>query len=1058
MSAEALQTPASFVVGLGASAGGLEALIALTRRLAVGSGGAFVIVQHVSPTHKSLLRDLLARRAALRVVELSEHPTPPRPDAIHVTPAGADVLLEGGLLTLRPASAAPAAPKPSIDRFFASLAAELGDRAVAVVLSGTGSDGASGLRAVHDAGGVTIVQEPDAAKFASMPEAALRTGCVDLILSSEDIGELFDRVSGCAYAPGLLRAASAPEDHIARLLAALRRAEGVDFSRYKPTMLRRRIAKRLEALGAADLEAYVDLACASRGELKAVFRTLLISVTAFFRDPEEFEALRPFIARLASRAGDAPLRLWVPGCASGEEVWSLAALLADTEAGERAFRERRVQIMGGDIDEAALAVARRAVYRADDIRRAPDGLRRRFIIEGDEARPHPLLREAVIFARHDALSDPPFRDLDVISCRNLLIYLTHRTQREALQRLRSALRPDGILFLGKAESCAAYPDAFRAERGAPRVLRPSGRLPASRLRAQLPPPSPAAASAASDGDASFDLFDSLASAIGEGAALLSGELRVLRRYGRCEAWLRPAAAETPGGAEPAFGASLAPRWRVEGAALAEKASAGRRIEESALRPVPGDANSVEGLRAIPLTFAARGENFVLMVFHRETREAPDNRDGHREAALAEALAECRRSLDRAVDDTEAAQESLRALNEETQTANEELQSANQELQTANQELQAANEELTTVNEELELRSQQLSETASHLGAVLREIASPVLVVDRLFRVSGASEAARRLFPRQVVSEPLALDACAAPAGFPPLLPLFREAMSRRASISREIDCPDSAWSMTVAPYDDETGALAGAVAVLSEQTERRSREARLRDAMEKLAASNAELERFSYVASHDLREPVRTLAGFAECLGDPALSLTGEERADLLDRICDNARRLGDIIDSLLAFSRIDREVHIEDVDLGQCAREALAFLARGIADCGASVELGVLPTVRASRVHMRQLFQNLVGNALKFRSDKPCRIRIGARRASGLHVVTVEDNGIGVPEPARALIFEVFRRLHPRGDIEGAGLGLSICRKIVEQYGGRIWCDPNPAGGAAFRFTLPAA
>ncbi len=622
------QAPA-FIAGVGASAGALEPLMTLTRRLPSASPGAFVVAQHTAPTHESLLAALIARRCALDVVELDAKPQRPRAGCVYVTPAGADAVFEQGVLQLARASAAPGSPKPSIDRLFFSMAAEIGPRAVAVVLSGTGSDGARGARAVRQAGGLTIAQAPETAKFVAMPQAALRLGCIDLILTPSEIAALF--------------------------------------------------------------------------------------------------------------AGTA----------------------------EAAF------------DTASLREARRA---------------------------------------HD----------------------------RQLARVNEELH-------------TAYEELGRADRA-------------------------------------------------------------------------------------------------------------------------------------------------------------------------------------------------------RQSGGEALRIANQELQTANEELQASIEELSTVNEELELRSQQLAEMAAHLDAVLRRIASPVLVVDARLRLSGASAAARALFgfSEAAITARAELTEIGARPSFPALAPLFREAMARNAEISREIDCPDAAWSMIVAPFHDADGGLGGAVAVFADHTERRAREARLRDAMEKLAASNAELERFSYVASHDLKEPVRTLAGFAECLGDPELSLAPAERAELLGRIRENARRLGDIIDSLLAFSRIDREVHVESVDLGEAAREATGFLARVIAEAGAQVEIGPLPQLRASRVHMRQLFQNLIGNAVKFRGQAPCRITLSAERAGGAQLITVADNGRGVPEAARAVIFEVFRRLDPRGDVEGAGLGLSICRKIVEQYGGRIWCEAAPGGGAVFRITFP--
>jgi chemotaxis methyl-accepting protein methylase/signal transduction histidine kinase len=1053
-------------VGFGASAGGLEALGAIVRRLEPTGRACFVVAQHSSPSHKSMLAALLRRQTALAVVELGEAPTPPQPDVIYVAPPNADVLAENGALRLAPANLAPGAPKPSVNRLFLSLAAQVGERAVAVVLSGTGSDGAYGVQAVRAAGGVTLAQEPATAKYDGMPRAALQTGCVDLALPPEAIGV---RLSALADAP-TLRPDEAARD-LDDLLAALRVAQGVDFRAYKRGMVERRVERRMAALGFDDLPGYAAHACADAVELAALYRDLMISVTAFFRDPDEFEALGRRLAPRLAETGE-PFRIWVAGCATGEEAYSALILAAEALGGPEALGRRRVQAFATDIDDAALAVARRGVYPREAFDRMTPARLERFF------EPHPEglvvvkpLRDAVAFTRHNLAQDPPFRRIDLICCRNLLIYFGAELQARTLNLLRYALKPEGLLFLGKAETAAATPDAFRPSHGNPRILAPSALTPPATTVFGARRPEAERGTLRRDARAVDELgaarveramFDAAVRGLGGDCLLVSADMRVRRCYGAVGRFLEPG--------EGDFGADLArllhPKRRREAMTLVGMALRGAGVATGPERTPPDEPDVLERLRAAPIDAGPGQERLALLCFERRAApapaaagDAPVAPDAARLAALEADLEARDRSLSMTIEELETANEELQALNAEMQAANEELQSANEELQTANEELQSTNQELTTVNEELQIRSAELAETAGNLSAVLAHVAKAVVVVDARLRITAASDEARRLFriPPAGGDATPDVETCREPPGFPRLAGLFRTALAERRCERREIDLPDRAFDLTVAPYLSPAGALSGAIAVATDETERRERTRRLEAAMARLSASNAELERFSYVASHDLKEPVRTLGGYADCLADPALALSEAERAEILGAISVNTRRLAEIIDGLLAFSRLDREVAIEDVDLTAMAGEAVAALRAAIEAADARVEIRPLPRVRASRVHLRQLFQNLIGNALKFRGEGPCRIVVAAT-AEPEPVISVEDNGPGVPASAREAVFEVFRRLRPRDEVDGSGLGLSICRKIVDQYRGRLWCDDSVLGGAAFRFTLPGA
>ena len=447
------------IVGIGASAGGLEALEALTKRL-TADGMSFVILQHLAPGHESALTSILARGTAMKVVTIRDG-MPLDVDHIYVVPPSVDVALHQGILRLTAPAAKHRGPRLSIDAFFRSLAADQGARAIGVILSGAGTDGTLGLKAINEAGGITFVQEPSTAGQPSMPQSAVDAGCADFCLSPGEIADELMRLSKHPY----VAAARQPkvfDDGVRNdLFILLRSAFGVDFGAYKQPTLERRIQRRMALHKLDHLADYVKYVHSNAAELNVLYSDLLIGVTGFFRDQEPFEALKALVfpRLLENRNPDVPIRIWVAGCATGEEAYSLAICLLEF-LGERA-PNYRIQLFATDIEEKSLTRARLAVYPQNialDV--SPERLQRFFTYSDKGYQVHRAVRDMVVFARHNLTRDPPFSRIDLVSCRNVLIYLQPQLQKKVLRYFHYSLNPNGFLFLGTSETVGDGSDLF----------------------------------------------------------------------------------------------------------------------------------------------------------------------------------------------------------------------------------------------------------------------------------------------------------------------------------------------------------------------------------------------------------------------------------------------------------------------------------------------------------------------------------------------------------------------------------------------------------------------
>ncbi|MEM6383246.1 MAG: chemotaxis protein CheB [Pseudomonadota bacterium] len=544
--AQTEEQTAHFWVGLGASAGGLEALRAFARQLPDKLSVTYIVAQHLSPHHRSMLPEIIGRETSLEVLS-AEDDVAPLPNKIYITPQNKDIEIRDGRIRIVPSSRDSGTPTPSVDRFLKSLAFDKGENAVGIILSGTGSDGSRGLRDVQAAGGITIAQDEHSAKYTGMPVAAVEAGVVDLVMSPEEIGAQFPTILERRANLSSLKASPVHLDSVSELIHLVHNRCRVNFRHYKAATLQRRIERRMAAIGVSEIEDYVSIARTSDKEIDALFKDFLISVTSFFRDPVEFEMLRSNLKDIiASKDGSDPIRVWIPGCATGEEVYTICMIFADLIGGLQAFVRKKVQFFATDIDQDAIEIARRGVYPETSLEEVP----RDFIDEYFEKVPTGYvlkkeIRERIVFSIHNVIQDPPFLNVDFISCRNLLIYFQSSLQSQVLSRFHYSLVPNGILFLGKSETTAANDTLFRASEHGKHLYfqRPTKSRPVfddyNDLRRAYGPRRQAQDRNADQRDVTSAnaRFDSLIKAFGPDGFLVSADLQLRKAYGNVDPYV-----------------------------------------------------------------------------------------------------------------------------------------------------------------------------------------------------------------------------------------------------------------------------------------------------------------------------------------------------------------------------------------------------------------------------------------------------------------------------------------------------------------------------------------
>jgi two-component system, chemotaxis family, CheB/CheR fusion protein len=822
------------VVGIGASAGGFEAFVQLLEQLPTDTGMSFVFVQHLDPTHKSSLTALLSRSTHIEVTEIRQH-TRLAPDHVYVIPPNAALSLSGGMLQLSPRKKLD--HYLPIDNFFQSLAQNQGNLAIGIILSGNGHDGAAGLKEIKAAGGITFAQEIASCKFSGMPESAIATGCVDYILRPAEIARELTRIAEHGVVKHAAPNDTLPgtESDLFRILALLRTDAGVDFSAYKPTTLRRRINRRMVLKRIETLGKYLRFLQKNRGEVELLFHDILINVTGFFRDPAAFETLKKKILPrvVKERPQGGPIRIWVPGCATGEEAYSLAICLHEFLGKNR--NNRAMQIFGTDISENMVAKARAGIYpRNIEAEVSAERLRRYFQKTDGGYQISKFIRDACIFAKQNVVEDPPFSKLDLISCRNLLIYLGPSLQKKVFPTFHYSLRPGGYLMLGTSETIGVFSNLFTLLDKKNKVYLRNDTY----SRPEIDYAFTSQPREAADGrparplrePSHFDLQkraeEILLTQYSPPGVIVNGRMEVLHFLGRTGPYLEPATGS----------ASLHLLKMVRGelvidlrTALAQAAKNRTTVRKEGIRMrFNGHFRDVV-VEVVPFKNSLP-EYFYLVLFRDfEAAEVEETTAGrkkfsgalrqqqaeHETQRLRAELGQTKQSLQTIIEEQEATNEELKSANEEIQSSNEELQSTNEELETAKEELQSTNEELTTLNEELQNRNSDLSEVNNDLNNLIGSFNMPIVMLSNDLAIRRFTPLAQKIFNLIPGDVGRRISDINPNITLPNLKSLVTEVIDTLNVKEIEVQDREGHWySLRIRPYRTAENKIEGAVIVL----------------------------------------------------------------------------------------------------------------------------------------------------------------------------------------------------------------------------------------------------
>jgi two-component system CheB/CheR fusion protein len=829
-------------VGIGASAGGLDAYRTFFANMPADSGMAFVLIQHLAPDHKSMLAELVARSTAMPVIEAADKMLV-EPNRVFVIPPDATMTIAGGRLKIvKPAP--PRELRRPIDSFLQSLAEDRGEDAVGIILSGTGSDGARGLVSIKEHGGLTLAQaEFDHEALPGMPRSAAATGQVDDVLAVEAMPERLiayqTHLRSVASAKGGDGARTDTASHLSTIMNALRTRVGHDFGAYKEKTLVRRIQRRMQVLQIADPADYIQFYREHPEELELLFRELLIGVTEFFRDPAAFDALDETVLKplVAARGADQDIRIWVPGCAAGQEAYSIAILLR--EAMDPRRQRPRVQIFGTDIDDRAIAEARIGRYRLPPAGLSPERIERWFTCEGKDCSVVPEIREMCVFSAHSLIKDPPFSRLDLISCRNLLIYLDPSLQERVMRTFHYALKPGGKLFLGSSESVTRATRLFEAEDKKHRIFArrevEQAALPdltGGRRTPIVTPPQPRPGP-------SGDRVDKGARRAMEKHypphIVLDRDNQIVRfSGGSMGRYLEP----SPGAPSfDLFSILRKPlRAAVRSALQEAKSSSASVIHDNILFRGEGGPRLVT-LIAEPLSEHEGAPGCIVLAFQDggpagDGKAAPAGENASETLkALEQELLTTRSQLQSTIDELESANEEMKSSNEEYQSVNEELQSSNEELETSKEEMQSINEELQTINAEMVSKNRQLTRLNSDIANLLESTEIATMFLDEHLRLKSFTRGVTDIFRVRETDIGRPITEIVSALDYSDLQRDVKKVLRTLGIVEREVALNDMSMTFTlrIRPYRTVDNVISGVVMTFVDITARRAADDALRE-------------------------------------------------------------------------------------------------------------------------------------------------------------------------------------------------------------------------------------
>lgn len=1079
------------IVGFGASAGGIEAFIKLLRELDPGLGMAYVLIMHLSPNHKSALAEIVQANTKMPVHTVKDG-MEVMANNVYVIPPNTFMSLVDGHLKLATRSIT-ATGNFAVDYFFSALASVYKNNAIGVILSGTATDGTLGLKAIKAEGGITFAQD-ETAKFAGMPHHAYESGYVDFLLPPEGIARELARLVQVPYTnlpSDKIEAVQKKElsDHaeeLKKILAIIKRQSGIDFYlNYKHASVYRRVVRRMVLNKLETLRDYTAMLRANPKEVEALYDDFLINVTSFFRDPDFYKILtnKVFPLFIAERKSVDPIRIWVAGCSTGEEAYSIAiSLMEFLEEKEVTFP---IQIFASDLDANAIEKARLGIYPMSALQGVSQNTLKKYFTKFDgHYQIVKSVREFCIFSQQNLLKDPPFSRIDLISCQNVLIYLDTTPQVRILQTFHYALKPSGYLFLGKSETVGTSSDLFEPVDKKSKIY---SRKPTESPHLEFTLHTASGASAQEtqvaekvdvDGDVEKDIGKLILSRYVPPCVLVNKDLMIVQFFGIISPYLEPVTGKASLNVLKIIredlviylGSLLQQARKTEKVATKEgiRIHINKTVKEVTIEVVP--RKNISGDILFLVVFK---ENAIIQPLSKDKRDKLKTRTDSNERTIAnleEQLSESRVLIRNSNEEYETTYEELQAYNEEILSSNEELQSVNEELETSKEELQSAVEELSTTNDELLKRNIELKQSQTYAESIVQTVHSPLLVLTANLQVRLANKAFYETFKltQESTEGSFIYELGDNSWQIPSLREHLNELLAKGSNFRDfelrhffpglgELVLDVNAYRLLKDDNSSETLILL-AFNNISEVLK----------SNKELKKVNEQLAEFAFISSHDLQEPLRKIQAFANYLAQPEANLNDFAKK-YSQKINASSSRMSTLIRDLLSFSLLSQvDKKLVKVDLNEILKNVIEDLELTIGIKKATINVSPLPTICAEPAHMSQLFHNLIENALKFGKGNIV-INITSERVSEQDLtkyelskdkqyvsVIVSDNGIGFDQKFAPKMFTLFQMLNPIKGVEGSGVGLAICKKIVEDHGGIILAQGKENEGASFTIILP--
>lgn len=1079
----------SAIVGIGASAGGLEAFSSLLTHLDSNLGLAYVFVMHLSPTHKSSLGEILQLKTNMKVNTVRSG-MEVKKNNVYVIPPNTSMSIVDGHLELAPRDIT-ANGNFAIDYFMIALASVYKNNSIGVVLSGTATDGTRGLKAIKAEGGITFAQD-STAKFPGMPNHAYDSGYADFILSPEEIAKELKVLANTSYtivplgklAKKHQETLATDKDILKKILDIVNAKTGIDFfSKYKQASIYRRVLRRVAMQNTKTLERYLEFLKQNEKEVDELYNDFLINVTNFFRDEDFYRTLSNDIlpSIIKSRKSTDPLRIWVAGCATGEEAYSIAITMA--EYLQTNGITLTYQVFASDLDATAIEKARMGIYPGSSVQSISHERLSKFFkpIDG-HYHVQKFIREACIFSKQNLLKDPPFSRMDLISCQNVLIYLENDPQQQILHTFHYALKPTGFLFLGKSEGVGNATDLFDAMDKTIRVYkRKSGHvrhvdfvsnlselINVNQLGRQARQPAH---------DVEKELSKIVLDRYVMPCVVLNDQLSIVQFFGHTTQYLSPVTGKASFNILKMIREELLIDLRAQ---IQQTKKTGKTSVKEGI--VIYNKNIPQELSLEVAPKKINNDLFFIVVFKENPNKSKlvgntptkfktsQQQQEKTILKLEDELSRSRELIRTTNEEYETTYEELQANNEHILSSNEELQSVNEEMETSKEELQSANEELTTINDELQKRNLELSESQDYAEAIVDTVNSPFLVLTANLQVRLANSSFYRTF--KLVPETtegrfiyeLGNHTWDIHALRDQLNDLLREKTNYK--------------EFKLEHFFPKIGTLAFIINAYRFVKEGSTHEplillafnniSDLLRSNQELQKANEQLEQFIFVSGHDLQEPLRKIRTFANYL----IEHTGtddfvKEKVNKIER---TAFRMSLLLRDLLSFTALlqNRTKDRVSVDLNKTFIDVLQRYDPIIKEKKAKVKIAQLPSIVADAGQMDLLFSNLISNSLKFNDGEPIIFvtvptitatqyqTFGLNKDMNYVCIQVSDNGMGFDQKYLPKIFSMFQRLHVKTDAEGTGMGLSICKKIVEDHGGRIFAEGKENKGATFKVYLP--